>query len=168
MAALAAEDELQYARYSFIPCVLRLVYCGQSGHIYSYCSTRAAVYKGLKSISCTSAAPQQALMCRNLSPFIRSHFFIIYLVPLIPQVLVLTFTYIVGCRGVVQLGGLIPGYPWEVPLRLRLGSLFTEVSLKVEIKSTCFILLSHFIVQAVTKIVTGCLGAMKSCHICIR
>ena len=33
-------------------------------------------------------------------------------------------SYIVGCHGVVQLGGLVPGYPWEVPLRLRLVSLF--------------------------------------------
>ena len=32
-------------------------------------------------------------------------------------------TFIVGCRCVVQLGGLVPGYPWEVPLRLRLVSL---------------------------------------------
>ena len=58
------------------------------------------------------------------------------------------------------------GGPTKV--KARKSFLFTEVSLKVEIKSTCFILLSHFIVQAVTKIVTGCLGAMKSCHICIR
>ena len=27
-------------------------------------------------------------------------------------------TYTVGCRGVVHLGGLVPGYPWEVPLSL--------------------------------------------------
>ena len=31
--------------------------------------------------------------------------------------------YIVGCWGVEQLGGLVPGYPWEVLLRLRLLSL---------------------------------------------
>ena len=42
--------------------------------------------------------------------------------------------YIVGGRGVVQLGGLVPGYPWEVPLRLRLVSLFIEGSLKAENK----------------------------------
>ena len=37
--------------------------------------------------------------------------------------------YIVGCRGVVQLGGLVLGYPGLVPLRLRLFNLF--FSLKV-------------------------------------
>ena len=41
-------------------------------------------------------------------------------------------TYIVGCRGVVQLGGLIPVYPWEAQLKLRLVSLF--YSLKVPLK----------------------------------
>ena len=56
--------------------------------------------------------------------------------------------YIVCCGGVVQLGGLILGYPWEVPLGLRLVSLFifTEGSLEVEIRNTCLILLSHLIV----------------------
>ena len=28
--------------------------------------------------------------------------------------------YKVDCRGVLQLGSLVPGYPWEVPLGLRL------------------------------------------------
>ena len=31
--------------------------------------------------------------------------------------------YIVSCRGIVQLGGLVPSYPWDVPVRLRLVSL---------------------------------------------
>ena len=35
-----------------------------------------------------------------------------------------TTTYIVGCRDVVQQGGLVPGYPWEVSLWLMLVSLF--------------------------------------------
>ena len=54
-------------------------------------------------------------------------------------------TLIVGYQGVIQLGGLVQGYPWEVPLRLRLVSffLFNEGSLKVEIKNTCLIWLSH-------------------------
>ena len=33
---------------------------------------------------------------------------------------------IVGCRGVVQLGGLVPGFPWEIPLRKRLIYLTPE------------------------------------------
>ena len=56
-----------------------------------------------------------------------------------------TTTYIVGCRDVVQLGGLVPGYPWEVSLRLMLVSLFysLNVPLKLKIKNTWLILLSH-------------------------
>ena len=50
--AAAAVDELQYTRYFFISCVLRLVYCGQSSNIHSCRSTW-----GKKSISCT-AVPQ--------------------------------------------------------------------------------------------------------------
>ena len=51
--------------------------------------------------------------------------------------------YIVGCRGVVQLEGLILDYPWEVPLRLRLVSLFylLKIPLKLKIKTkykSCF------------------------------
>ena len=40
---------------------------------------------------------------------------------------------------------LILGYPLEVPLRLRLKSLFysLKVPLKLKLKSTCLILLSH-------------------------
>ena len=45
-------------------------------------------------------------------------------------------TYIVGCGGVVQLGGLVPGYPWEVPLTLRLGSLFYSMKLPLKFKET--------------------------------
>ena len=52
-------------------------------------------------------------------------------------------SYIVGFRGVVQLGGLVSGYPWEVPQRLSLLSLFC--SLKLKIKNTCLILLSDFV-----------------------
>ena len=37
--------------------------------------------------------------------------------------------YMVGCRGVLQLGGLFRGYPKEVPIRLRLvRNLFTSQS----------------------------------------
>ena len=47
-------------------------------------------------------------------------------------------TYIVGCQGVVQLGGLVPCYPYpfKVPLRLRLIGLFysLKVPLKLKIK----------------------------------
>ena len=41
----------------------------------------------------------------------------------------------VGCQGSVQLGGLIPGYPWKVPLvKARKSFLFNGGSLKVEIR----------------------------------
>ena len=39
---------------------------------------------------------------------------------------IFTRKYFVSCRDVVQLGGLVLGPPWKVPLRLRLKSLFTE------------------------------------------
>ena len=44
----------------------------------------------------------------------------------------------IHCWGVVQLGGLFPAYPMEVPLRLRLVSLFSslKVPLKLKIKNT--------------------------------
>ena len=41
-----------------------------------------------------------------------------------------TFIYIVSFQGEVQLGCLVPGYPWEVPLRLRRTSLFFVLLLK--------------------------------------
>ena len=43
---------------------------------------------------------------------------------------------IVGCRGVEQVGGLVPGYPWEVPLRSMLISLFYSLKapLKLQVK----------------------------------
>ena len=49
--------------------------------------------------------------------------------------------YIVGCQGVVQLGGLVPGCSMEVALRLRLISLFysMKVPIKFEIMNTCLI-----------------------------
>ena len=49
-----------------------------------------------------------------------------------------------GCRAVVQLGDQVPGYPWEVQLRLRLIRLFysLEVSLNLKIKNIWLILLS--------------------------
>ena len=51
--------------------------------------------------------------------------------------------YIVGCQGVLQLAGLALGYPWEVPLRLKLLSLFysLKVPLDLKIKNTCLSLL---------------------------
>ena len=54
--------------------------------------------------------------------------------------------FIVGCRSVVQLGGLVPVDPW-VPLRLRLVSLFysMKVPLRLKIKNSNLISLSHFI-----------------------
>ena len=46
--------------------------------------------------------------------------------------------FIVGCRGVVPLGGLVLGYPEELPLRLSLVSLF--YSLRVPLKLKIFAL----------------------------
>ena len=45
----------------------------------------------------------------------------------------------VSCWGVVQRGGLVPGYPWEVPLRFKAHKsfLFSEGSLKVGKKRHC-------------------------------
>ena len=45
----------------------------------------------------------------------------------------------VSCWGVVQPGGLVPGYPWEVPLRFKAHKsfLFSEGSLKVGKKRHC-------------------------------
>ena len=53
--------------------------------------------------------------------------------------------YIVGCRGVVQLGGLVLGSPGLVPLRLRLASFFFSLrsTLVFKIKNTWFILFSQ-------------------------
>ena len=46
-------------------------------------------------------------------------------------------TYIVGCRGVDQLGGLIPGYTWEFSLRLRLvSSLQVEKNIIFSLRAT--------------------------------
>ena len=42
--------------------------------------------------------------------------------------------YIVDCQGVVQLGGLVLGYPWEVPLRLKLISLFSSLKVPLKLK----------------------------------
>ena len=94
----------------------------------------------------------------------------------------------------VQLGGLVSGYPWEVPLRLKLVSLFysLKVSIKLKIKNTWLILLSRIIIHftqmhyAVAKcqslllrqIISFCTGCdqngdrmsknFESCHFCIR
>ena len=45
---------------------------------------------------------------------------------------------IVGCRGVMQRGGLVLGSPWQVPLRLRLISIFCSLKsyLVLKIKNT--------------------------------
>ena len=40
-------------------------------------------------------------------------------------------SYIFGCLGVVQLGGLVMGYPAVDPTKVK-AFLFTEASLKVE------------------------------------
>ena len=42
--------------------------------------------------------------------------------------------------------GLVPDYPWEVPLRSRLVSLFysLNVLLNLKIKNACLIMLSHW------------------------
>ena len=52
-------------------------------------------------------------------------------------VLEIAAKYMVGCRGVSTVRGLVPGYPWEVPLRLRLGSLLysLKVSLKLKLRT---------------------------------
>ena len=49
-------------------------------------------------------------------------------------------TYIVGCRGVVQARGLVPGYSWKVPLRLRFVSILysLKVPLQLKVKNTCY------------------------------
>ena len=54
--------------------------------------------------------------------------------------------YIVGCRGVVQLGGPDPWYNWGGPAKVGAGEsfLFTDSSLIVKIKNTWLIMLSHF------------------------
>ena len=54
------------------------------------------------------------------------------------------------------------GYPIEVPLRLRLASLFysLKVPLKLKIKKPCLISLSHFILSHLAKMgyaVANCL-----------
>ena len=73
-----------------------------------------------------------------------------------------TEAYIVGCRGVVQLGGLFPGYTLEVPPRLSLVRLFysPKVPLKLKIKNTCLILLSHFILSQFAQMC----HAVAKCH----
>ena len=93
------------------------------------------------------------------------------------------FLHIVDCRGVALLGGLFPGYPWEVPLRLRLKGLFysLKVPLKLKIKNTRLILLLHFILShfaqmryAAAKCQICCVTKNgdkvskndESCHIC--
>ena len=71
---------------------------------------------------------------------------------------------IVGCRGVIKLGGLVPGYPQEVPLRLRLVSLLLSVFWEWGYHWSNLSVL----VKAVIKMMTGCLKNYESCHICIR
>ena len=52
------------------------------------------------------------------------------------------YYYLVGCQGVVHLGGLILGSPWQLPPRFRLRFLFTE-KFPCIVKNTSLILLSH-------------------------
>ena len=63
------------------------------------------------------------------------------------QKLPTSLKYKVDCQGVVQIGGLVLGYPWEVPVRLRLISLLYSLKFSLELKKqkTCLILLSLFI-----------------------
>ena len=84
--------------------------------------------------------------------------------------------YIVSCQGVVQLRGLVPAYPWEIPLRLMLVSLFysMEVPLKLKIKNICGKLRME---RSFVKIIGFCIGCDRngdrvsknneSFHICI-
>ena len=60
-----------------------------------------------------------------------------------------SFSCIVGCQSVAQQGGLVQCCSMQVPLRLKLISLFycLRVPIKFEIKNTCLIKLSHFILS---------------------
>ena len=51
-----------------------------------------------------------------------------------PMVLPSTEVYIVGCCGIVQLGGLIPGLCQKIPLRLRIVTLFYILKVPLKLK----------------------------------
>ena len=46
-----------------------------------------------------------------------------------------TNSNIVKCQGVIQLGGLLPGYSMQVPLRLNLVSLFNSLMVTLKLKT---------------------------------
>ena len=54
--------------------------------------------------------------------------------------------YLVGCRGVVQLGGPDPWYNWGGPTKVGVlkSFLFSEYSLVVKTKNHCLIFYPHF------------------------